>query len=368
MAEEKDMSAERQEVILKIEDISKKFGKTTVLNGISMEVKKGEIIGVVGASGCGKSTLLGVIAGELAPDGGKIMMNGKVISEECNVLAPEKRHMNLVSQSFETCSHKTVYENIVSGLKKSWFGKQEDGELVPEVIELLHLNGLEHKYPAELSAGQRQRTAIAAALVTKPEILLLDEPLCSLDIGLRVEMRTKMAMLFRRLGTTVFYVTQDPSEAFSMADRIVIMNHGRIEQIDSPQECYRNPKTEAAAALLGIGNRVHGYAREDGGEMIDIGGGVCRTLGRDGIRQNDQVTVRFRAENAVWTGDERRENSFPVAVEGSFFEGDHYRVMAKMGMGESVSFLSREYLEKGTEGYISVDDGSVYVYGARTVA
>ena len=113
------MDAERKEMILKIEDISKKFGKTTILSGISMEVEKGEIMGIVGASGCGKSTLLGVIAGMLAPDGGKIMMNGKVISEECNVLAPEKRHMNLVSQNFETCSHKTVYENIISGLKKS---------------------------------------------------------------------------------------------------------------------------------------------------------------------------------------------------------------------------------------------------------
>ena len=362
------MDAERKEMILKIEDISKKFGKTTILSGISMEVEKGEIMGIVGASGCGKSTLLGVIAGMLAPDGGKIMMNGKVISEECNVLEPEKRHMNLVSQNFETCSHKTVYENIISGLKKSWFGKTEDGELVPEVIKLLHLTGLENKYPSELSAGQRQRTVIAAALVTKPEILLLDEPLCSLDIGLRVEMRTQMAMLFRRLGTTVFYVTQDPAEAFFMADRVVILNKGRIEQIDTPQNCFMNPKTETAAALLGIGNRVPGYARVDGGEMIDIGGGVCRTLGRDGIHENDRVTVRFRAENAVWTGAERRENSFPVAVEGSFFEGDHYRVMAKMGMGETVSFLSREYLEKGTEGYISVDGGRVYVYGARTAA
>lgn len=362
------MSTECQDVILKIENISKKFERTAVLNGISMEVKKGEIIGIVGASGCGKSTLLGVIAGELAPDGGKIMMNGKVISEECNVLNPEKRHMNLVSQNFETCSHKTVYENIVNGLKKSWFGKKENGELVPEVIKLLHLDGLENKYPAELSAGQRQRTAIAAALVTKPEILLLDEPLCSLDIGLRVEMRTGMAMLFRRLGMTVFYVTQDPAEAFSMADRIVIMNSGRIEQIDTPQNCFAKPKTETAAALLGIGNRVHGYARVDGGEKIDIGGGICSTLGGDGIRKDDRVTVRFRAENAVWTGAERRENSFPVAVESSFFEGDHYRVTAKMGMGEPVSFFSREYLEKGAEGYISVDSGRVYVYGPKTAA
>ena len=168
----------------------------------------------------------------------------------------------------------------------------------------------------------------------RPEILLLDEPLCSLDIGLRIKMRTEMAMLFRRLGITVFYVTQDPAEAFSMADRIVIMNRGQIEQFDPPQECYRNPKTETVAAILGIGNRVHGYAREDGGTQIDLGGGVCDTLGRSGIHKDDMVTVRFRAENAVWSGDKRLKNSFPVAVEDAFFEGDYYRVTAKMGMGE----------------------------------
>ena len=233
---------------------------------------------------------------------------------------------------------------------------------------LLHLEGLEKRYPAELSGGQQQRVAIARALITKPDILLMDEPLCNLDVQLRVEMRTEMAFLFRRLGTTVFHVTHDPSEAFAMADRIVIMNKGNIDQIDSPQNCYRNPGTESVAALLGAGNRVHGYAREDGGMQIDLGGSVCGTLGRNGIHKDDMVTVRFRAENAVWSGDKRMENSFPVAVEYSSFEGDYYRVMAKMGMGEPLCFLSRNYLEKGTEGYVNVDGDRLYVYGPETAA
>ena len=149
------MGAEDRKVILKIENISKKFGRRTILNGISMEAGQGEIIGILGASGCGKSTLLGVIAGELVPDGGKIMMNEKVISEECNVLSPEKRGMKFVSQDFELCSHKTVYENITSGFRKHWFRKEEDGELVKEVIKILHLEGLENRYPEELSVGPR---------------------------------------------------------------------------------------------------------------------------------------------------------------------------------------------------------------------
>ena len=196
----------------------------------------------------------------------------------------------------------------------------------------------------------------------------MDEPLCNLDVQLRVEMRTEMAFLFRKLGTTVFHVTHDPSEAFAMADRIVIMNKGNIDQIDSPKNCYRNPGTESVAALLGAGNRVHGYARKDGGTQIDLGGSVCGTLGRNGIRKDDMVTVRFRAENTVWTGNERQENSFPVAVEYSSFEGDYYRVMAKMEMGEPLCFLSRNYLEKGTEGYVNVEGDRLYVYGPETAA
>lgn len=362
------MDSQSQDVLLKIENLSKKFGRTNVLNGISMEIRKHEIIGIVGSSGCGKSTLLQTIAGMLAPDGGKILMNGNVISEECNVLPPEKRRMYFVPQDFALCDHKNVYENIVSGVKKRWFKNEVDEARAQELLKLLHLEGLENRYPAELSAGQRQRTAIAGALMKKPDVLLLDEPLASFDIQLRMEMRAEMAQIFRKLGITVICVWQDPAEACAVSDRIVIMNHGQIEQMDSPQNCYTNPKTETAAALLGVGNRVHGYAREDGAAKIDLGGGVCRTLGRTGIRKDDMVTVRFRAENAVWTGDKREKNSFPVAVEYSLFEGDHYRVMAKMGMGERLCFVSRTYLEKGAEGFVSVEDDRIYVYAAGSAA
>ena len=362
------MEIQKQEVILKIEDLTKSFGKTEVLKGISMEVHKNEIISVLGPSGCGKSTLLNIIAGMLAPDGGRVTMNGQMISEAGKVLPPEKRHMNMVFQDFALWPHMTAYDNIAYGLKRSKTGKEEIEERVQELLKLLHLEGLEKRYPAELSGGQQQRVAIARALITKPDILLMDEPLCNLDVQLRVEMRTEMAFLFRKLGTTVFHVTHDPSEAFAMADRIVIMNKGNIDQIDSPKNCYRNPGTESVAALLGAGNRVHGYAREDGGTQIDLGGSVCGTLGRNGIRKDDMVTVRFRAESTVWTGSERQENSFPVAVEYSSFEGDYYRVMAKMGMGEPLCFLSRNYLEKGTEGYVNVEGDRLYVYGPETAA
>lgn len=355
-----------QEVILKIEDLKKSFGSTEVLNGLNMEVRKNEIISVLGPSGCGKSTLLNIIAGMLSPDSGRVIMNGRVISEEGKVIPPEKRHMNMVFQDFALWPHMTAYDNIAYGLRQMKTTEAEITEKVLELLKLLHLEGLEQRFPAELSGGQQQRVAIARALITKPDILLMDEPLCNLDVQLRVEMRTEMAFLFRRLGTTVFHVTHDPSEAFAMADRIVILNKGNIDQIDSPQNCYRNPGTESVAALLGAGNCVHGYARDNGGSEIDFGGNICRTLGRKGICRNNKVTVRFRAENAVWTGSEHEENSFQAAVEYSSFEGDYYRVMAKMKNGDPFCFLSRHYLEKGMEGFVHVEADRLYVYGIET--
>ena len=362
------MNNQDREVILKIEDLAKSFGQTDVLKGINMEVRKNEIISVLGPSGCGKSTLLNIIAGMSSPDSGRVIMNGQVISETGKILPPEKRHMNMVFQDFALWPHMTAYDNIAYGLRQIKIGKEEIKERVQELLKLLHLEGLEQRYPAELSGGQQQRVAIARAMITKPDILLMDEPLCNLDVQLRVEMRTEMAFLFRRLGTTVFHVTHDPSEAFAMADRIVIMNKGNIDQIDSPQNCYRNPGTESVAALLGAGNCVHGYARKDNGIQIELGGSVCGTLGRNGILTDERVTVRFRAENAVWTGNEHKDNSFPVVVEYSSFEGDYYRVMAKMKTGDTLCFLSRNYLEKGTEGYVNVEEDRLYVYGRNTAA
>ncbi len=359
---------ENREEILKIENLKKSFGKTEVLKGIDMTVYKNEIISVLGPSGCGKSTLLNIIAGMLMPDGGSVSVRGEKISEKGKALPPEKRRMNMVFQDFALWPHMNAYENIAYGLRRA---KEKDGgirERVDELLALLHLEGLEKLYPAELSGGQQQRVAIARALITKPEILLMDEPLCNLDVQLRVEMRTEMAFLFRRLGTTVFHVTHDPSEAFAMADRIVIMNQGNIDQIDTPQNCYRNPRTESVAALLGAGNQIHGVAAADGGGEIRMGEDRCRAAGREGIRKDDAVTLRFRAENASWSGIRQEGNGFPVSVEYSSFEGDYYRVMAKNGAGEPLCFLSREYLEKGARGYVSVEADRLYVYERESAA
>ncbi len=351
-----------KEIILKIDNLKKSFGKTEVLKGISMSVAKNEIISVLGPSGCGKSTLLNIIAGMLPPDGGSVVLSGQCISDTGRMLAPEKRNMNMVFQDFALWPHMNAFENIAYGLRRRKKSEKEIEEKVQEKLGLLHLRGLEKRYPAELSGGQQQRVAIARALITEPDILLMDEPLCNLDVQLRVEMRTEMAFLFRRLGTTVFHVTHDPSEAFAMADRIVIMDRGRIDQIDTPKNCYEAPATEAVAALLGAGNRLHGTAGKETGALAFLGENSFGTRGQKGVREGDTVLLRFRAENARWQGEDESGNGFMAEVSYSSFEGDYYRVMAKAPNGEPFTFLSREDLKNGQKGFVCIDGRHLYVY------
>ena len=231
------------ENILEIKDVRKKYGNKEVLKGINLSVKEGEIISVLGPSGCGKSTLLNIIAGILPLDSGAVCIHGKEVSGEKGMLPTEKRNINMVFQDFALWPHMSARDNILYGLKIKKTDKKEMEERLKEVVSLLHLEGLIDQYPSELSGGQQQRVAIARALITKPAIILLDEPLCNLDVQLRIEMRTEMAQLFHSLKTTVFHVTHDPSEAFAMADRIIVMNHGLIDQNDIPSMCYMHPKT-----------------------------------------------------------------------------------------------------------------------------
>ena len=247
---------------MELKDVKKNYGKKEILKGINLTVQEGEIISVLGPSGCGKSTLLNIIAGILPLNEGQVFVRGKEMSSPHKVVPIEQRDMNMVFQDFALWPHMKARDNIIYGLKVRKTDKAQMQEKLHEVETLLHLEGLLDQYPAELSGGQQQRVAIARALITNPSIILLDEPLCNLDVQLRIEMRTEMAQLFRQLKTTVFHVTHDPSEAFAMADRIIVMNKGVIDQIATPAECYESPRTITVAGLLGAGNCVHGAVME----------------------------------------------------------------------------------------------------------
>ncbi len=359
--------------ILELDDVIKHYGKNPVLKGIRLTVEEGEIISVLGPSGCGKSTLLQIIAGILPLDGGAVRIRGRDMSH----VPTEKRGINMVFQDFALWPHMKVKDNILYGLKLRKTDPAEREERLREMTGLLHLDGLLDRYPAELSGGQQQRVAIARALITKPAIVLLDEPLCNLDVQLRIEMRTEMSYLFHKLKTTVFHVTHDPSEAFAMADRIMVMNAGVIDQTDTPQVCYQSPATALVAGLLGAGNDLRRavlsapqegrYCRISLGSQTLSGTGF-RLSGKQG---GDRCRIRFRPEDGSWrpladgpSADASSSNCFQVQVVLSTFEGSCYRIKARTETGEELCFLSSLPLAENESGFVQVDRDRLYVYPA----
>ena len=348
------------ETILKLDQIHKNYGKKEVLKGVSLDVQKGEIISVLGPSGCGKSTLLNIIAGILPINSGHVLLNGVEVTSPNKIVPIEKRDLNMVFQDFALWPHMTARENILYGLKLRKATRQEQEENLQKMVDLLHLNGLMDQYPAELSGGQQQRVAIARALIMSPSIILLDEPLCNLDVQLRIEMRTEMAQIFRELKTTVFHVTHDPSEAFAMADQIVVMNDGKIDQIATPEACYRRSATAVDAGLLGWGNHNSSRAGKSDGEYTEarIAGTQVRALN---FASGSSLSLYFRAEDAAYS-DTERPNSIPVQVVMPTFEGGIYRMKAKTQDGEEVTFLHTSNLNKGQKGYLSIEPDQLYAY------
>ena len=357
------------ENILEIKDVRKKYGNKEVLKGINLSVKEGEIISVLGPSGCGKSTLLNIIAGILPLDSGAVCIHGKEVSGEKGMLPTEKRNINMVFQDFALWPHMSARDNILYGLKIKKTDKEEMEERLKEVVSLLHLEGLIDQYPSELSGGQQQRVAIARALITKPAIILLDEPLCNLDVQLRIEMRTEMAQLFHSLKTTVFHVTHDPSEAFAMADRIIVMNHGLIDQNDIPSMCYMHPKTAMVAGLLGAGNTLKKgetlKRRESTGSVFigdaKLDGQYFRQSMHGCDPKQGGAELRFRPEECSWH-ENPEENSIPVRVIMSTFEGGTYRVKVQTRDMEEFCVLHTEFLHEGKRGYVCIPKERLYIY------
>ena len=205
--------------ILQLEQISKSFGDTKVLDQISLEIEQGEFITLLGASGCGKTTTLRIIAGLEHPDNGRVLLNG----QDVTLFPPEKRTVNTVFQNYALFPHMTVGENIAYGLKLKKFSKEQIQKKVAEMLELVQLEGYQNRMPGELSGGQRQRVAIARAVAVEPQVLLLDEPLGALDLQLRRQMQFELKRLQKQLGITFIYITHDQEEALNMSDRIAVM-------------------------------------------------------------------------------------------------------------------------------------------------
>lgn len=357
------------ETILELKDVKKNYGKKEILKGINLTVQEGEIISVLGPSGCGKSTLLNIIAGILPLNAGQVFVRGKEMSSPHKVVPIEQRDMNMVFQDFALWPHMKARDNIIYGLKVRKTDKAQIQEKLHEVETLLHLEGLWDQYPAELSGGQQQRVAIARALITNPSIILLDEPLCNLDVQLRIEMRTEMAQLFRQLKTTVFHVTHDPSEAFAMADRIIVMNQGVIDQIATPAECYESPRTITVAGLLGAGNCVHGAVIEGLAEaenaetraVVSMQNRklVCKSF--QNVKKGQKMLLKFRPEECIFVEKECK-NAIPVRVVMSSFEGGQYRVKVETDGGDTFCLLHPTFLKEQQTGYAQILPERLYAY------
>ena len=266
------------EISLELKNIKKSFQEgEDVLESICLTAKKGEFVTLLGSSGCGKTTTLRIIAGLEQPDSGQVFLNGKDVTS----LEPNQRNVNTVFQNYALFPHMNVADNIGYGLKLKKTSKAEISRRVKEMLELVQLSGFEKRKPSELSGGQRQRVAIARALVNNPEVLLLDEPLGALDLQLRRAMQHELKRLQKKLGITFIYITHDQEEAIYMSDTIAVMNHGRFEQIGTPDEIYNHPKTSYVAMFVGNANILTGVV-----ESVD----PERTDGA-----SDQITVRTDA-------------------------------------------------------------------------
>jgi ABC-type Fe3+/spermidine/putrescine transport system ATPase subunit len=238
--------------MLKIKGLIKKFDNLLAVNGVSLNCKKGETLAVLGPSGCGKTTLLRLIAGFEKPDEGEILINGELVSQPNKVVAPNQRHLNMIFQDLALWPHMTVERNIEFSLNSKIMDKFERKNRVKEILKKVYLNGYEKRYPGKLSSGEQQRVALARSLVVEPKLLLMDEPLSSLDSILKRQLLKLTISLKDQLGLTMVYVTHNQEEAISIADRIAIMNYGQIEQIGTLQEMRCNPASKLVEDFLNI--------------------------------------------------------------------------------------------------------------------
>ena len=287
---------------VKVRSLSKSFGSTEVLHGLDLDVGDGEFVVLVGPSGCGKSTLLRMIAGLEGVTGGTIHIGERLV----NNLPPAERDIAMVFQNYALYPHKTVAANMAFSLRMRKMDKAEIGERVERAADVLGLTEYLGRYPRALSGGQRQRVAMGRAIVRDPQVFLFDEPLSNLDAKLRVQMRAEIRELHQRLSTTTVYVTHDQIEAMTMADKIVVMQAGHIEQIGAPLDLYDHPANTFVAGFIGSPsmNFLDADIRMEGGSAFARVDGTEMNLAfADGLSDGQKVRIGIRPENTLISGE-----------------------------------------------------------------
>jgi spermidine/putrescine transport system ATP-binding protein len=326
--------------IIELRNVSKSINGMDILYNINLEVRNGEFLTLLGPSGCGKTTLLRLISGFEEPTTGKIFIGGK----DVDGLPPHLRHVHTVFQSYALFPHMTAYENIAFGLRCQKLPKKEIEERVAEVLKIVKLEKYAQRKPDQLSGGQQQRVAIARAVVNRPLVLLLDEPLSSLDYRLRKTMQIELKQLQRKLGITFIFVTHDQEEALSMSDRVVVMQEGCIEQVGSPRQVYEQPETLAVAKFIGEVNIFDSEIIAIDGKQItvDIQGKrrVVKSSREFTIGQKVHLLVRpedLRVWDKKEMGDDSAEMYFPGTVEEVIYKGTTVDLMVRLANNQLVA-------------------------------
>ena len=344
------------EVIIK--DAVKRYGDFTALNGVSLNIKEGEFFTLLGPSGCGKTTLLRMIAGFNSIEAGDFYFGDKRIND----VAAHKRDIGMVFQNYAIFPHLTVRENVAYGLKARKVGKKEMDERVDEALKLVQIEHLADRKPNELSGGQQQRVALARAFVIEPSVLLMDEPLSNLDAKLRVQMRTVIKKLQRRLGITTIYVTHDQEEALAISDRIAVMKDGNIMQIGTPNEIYAKPQNPFVAGFIGVSNFLD----------CDVEGGKVTIAGE--LTIDIPVKKEYKGKGKLSARPEQlffSETGMPGKILFSTFLGDFIEYEVELDNGQSL--IVNEYTkdtasvhEDGKKVFLSFNPNRISLYIAET--
>jgi spermidine/putrescine transport system ATP-binding protein len=275
-------------------DLEKRFREVRAVDGVTLEVGTGEFFSLLGPSGCGKTTTLRMIGGFELPTGGRILLRGRDVTYD----APDKRPVNMVFQNYALFPHLDVGDNIAFGLRRKGVDKPEIVRRVAEALELVHLDDYARRKPNQLSGGQQQRVALARALVNRPNVLLLDEPLGALDLKLRKRLQIELKRIQIEVGITFVYVTHDQEEALTMSDRIAVMNHGKVEQLGTPEALYERPATRFVADFIGTTNLLRGEVISTDADcaVIRLESGETCPVGRAGRAVGDGVDISLRPE------------------------------------------------------------------------
>lgn len=324
--------------IIEIKDLSKSFSENPVLNHINLEIKDGEFLTLLGASGCGKTTLLRIIAGFEQADSGKLIFK----NQEISALPPQARNINTVFQSFALFPHMTVFDNIAFGLKAKKLAPAEIKKRVEATLKMVALEALAKRKPNQLSGGQQQRVAIARAVINEPDVLLLDEPLSALDYQLRKNMQFELKNLQQKLGITFILVTHDQEEALTMADRIVVMNKGHIEQVGSPRDIYEKPHNLHIAKFVGQTNIFDLTVLEANEHQLAVTiENITFLLKNDKqFKKGDRLHLILRPEDLhVWDSSEIDDSGMfiPAKVEQFIYKGSTVDLILRLPSGKRIS-------------------------------